>query len=96
MYPESVIKLLREANGVTKEQLPLKDAPGSLPPEVVSKLQASTAGETAAEKEAAAKETTAAPHSKKRFASRRDEGGATSSSAATAPAAASSASRSTP
>ena len=96
MYPETVVKLLREANGVMKEQLPLKDAPGSLPPEVVSKLQASAAKEPAAEKEATEKEAAAAPHSKKRFASRRDEGAATSSGAATAPAAASSAGRSTP
>jgi hypothetical protein len=91
MYPETVVKLLREANGVTKKQLPLKDAPGSLPPEVVSKLQSSAAKEPAAEKEATEKEAAAAPHSKKRFASRRDEGAATASSAATAPAAASSA-----
>ncbi len=96
MYPETVVKLLREANGVTKKQLPLKDAPGSLPPEVVSKLQSSAATEPAAEKEATEKEAATAPHSKKRFAGRRDEGAATASSAPTAPAAASSASRSTP
>jgi hypothetical protein len=91
MYPETVVKLIREANGVTKVQLPLKDAPGSLPPEVASKLQASAATEPAAEKEATEKEAAAAPRSKKRFASRRDEGAAPSSGAATAPAAASSA-----
>ena len=59
MYPETVVKLLREANGVTKKQLPLKDAPGSLPPEVVSKLQSSAAKEPAAEKEATEKEAAA-------------------------------------
>jgi hypothetical protein len=38
MYPEALVNMIREANGVEKEQGPLKDAPGSLPAEVAAEL----------------------------------------------------------
>jgi len=37
MYPKDVVEALREANGVHKEQAPLKDAPGPLPAELSPK-----------------------------------------------------------
>jgi len=37
MFPETLVNMLREANGVKKEQAPLKDASGSLPAEVAPK-----------------------------------------------------------
>src|ERR1700722_4556805 len=51
MYPKDLVEALREANGVKKEQGPLKDAPGPLPAE--AKMQAKgvqPAAETVAEK----------------------------------------------
>jgi hypothetical protein len=39
MYPQTLVNMLREANGVEKEQAPLKDASGSLPGEVVPKVR---------------------------------------------------------
>jgi len=36
MYPETLVNMIREANGVEKEQAPLKDASGSLPAAVSS------------------------------------------------------------
>ena len=38
MYPQTLVNMLREANGVKKEQAPLKDASGSLPVEVAPKV----------------------------------------------------------
>lgn len=69
MYPKEFVEALAEANGVYKDQGPLKDAPGSLPVEVAHKAQ------PAAEKTPAEKAVTeAAPAaSKKRLASQRDE-----------------------
>jgi hypothetical protein len=74
LYPVTVVKMLREANGVTKEQLPLKDAPGSLPPEVASKVQASVGTQQAGEKD-----EPATSNSQKRFAIQRDEAAAAAS-----------------
>ena len=39
MYPQTLVNMLREANGVEKEQAPLKDASGSLPVEVAPKVR---------------------------------------------------------
>jgi hypothetical protein len=38
MYPQDVVELIREANGVHEDQGPLLDAPGSLPPEVAAQI----------------------------------------------------------
>jgi hypothetical protein len=54
MYPEALVNMLREANGVTKEQAPLKDAPGSLPVEVAPKVLPEGGPPPAAEKTAPA------------------------------------------
>jgi hypothetical protein len=40
LYPKSVVEAIRDANGIHKDQGPLKDASGSLPPEVVAQLAA--------------------------------------------------------
>jgi len=40
MYPKNLVETLREANGVKKEQGPLKDAPGLSPAEASTKVQA--------------------------------------------------------
>jgi len=37
LYPQTLVNMIREANGVEKEQAPLKDASGSLPGEVAPK-----------------------------------------------------------
>ena len=76
MYPKDLVEALREANGVKKEQGPLKDAPGSLPAEASAKVQArgsQPAAETVAEKPAPIPSS-----SKKRLANQRDERSATS------------------
>jgi hypothetical protein len=39
MYPQTLVNMLREANGVEKEQAPLKDASGSLPAELAPKAR---------------------------------------------------------
>jgi hypothetical protein len=39
MYPQTLVNMLREANGVEKEQAPLKDTSGSLPVEVAPKVR---------------------------------------------------------
>jgi len=39
MYPQTLVNMLREANGVEKEQAPLKDASGSLQVEVAPKVR---------------------------------------------------------
>jgi hypothetical protein len=70
MYPKDLVEALREANGVKKEQGPLKDAPGPLPAE--AKMQAKgvqPAAETVAEKVAPVPSS-----SKKRLANQRDDG----------------------
>jgi hypothetical protein len=70
MYPKDLVEALREANGVKKEQGPLKDAPGPLPAE--AKMQAKgvkPAAETVAEKVAPVPSS-----SKKRLANPRDDG----------------------
>lgn len=38
LYPQTVVEAIREANGIDEDQGPLKDAPGSLPPEVAAQL----------------------------------------------------------
>jgi hypothetical protein len=38
MYPKYLVEQIREENGIHEDQGPLKDAPGSLPPEVASQL----------------------------------------------------------
>jgi hypothetical protein len=38
LYPKNVVEAIRDANGIYKDQGPLKDAPGSLPPEVAAQL----------------------------------------------------------
>jgi hypothetical protein len=40
MYPQYVVEWIRDANGGEKDQGPLKDAPGSLPAEVIAELHA--------------------------------------------------------
>jgi hypothetical protein len=40
MYPQYVVEWIRDANGGEKDQGPLKDAPGSLPAEVMAELHA--------------------------------------------------------
>jgi hypothetical protein len=73
MYPKDLVEALAKANGVYKDQGPLKDAPGSPPVEVAHKAQ--PAAETAtAEKVATEKAAPAASSSKKRLANQRDEG----------------------
>jgi hypothetical protein len=37
-YPKTAVEALREANGGDKDQAPLKDAPGTLPVEIASKV----------------------------------------------------------
>jgi hypothetical protein len=76
MYPKDVVEALREANGVKKEQGPLKDAPGSLSAQAAPKMQAKgvrppeTATAATAEKAAPA---AAASSSKKQLANQRDD-----------------------
>jgi hypothetical protein len=50
MYPETLVNTLREANGVTKDQGPLKDASGSLPAGAAPKEQAGVRQRPAVEK----------------------------------------------
>jgi hypothetical protein len=50
MYPETLVNDLREANGVTQDQGPLKDASGSLPAGVAPKEQAGVRQRPAVEK----------------------------------------------
>jgi hypothetical protein len=38
MYPQTLVESIRDANGGPKDQGPLKDAPGSLPAEIMAKL----------------------------------------------------------
>ena len=38
LYPQTVVEAIRKANGVDEDQGPLKDAPGSLPPEVAAQF----------------------------------------------------------
>ena len=38
LYPKNVVEAICDANGVYEDQGPLKDAPGSLPPEVAAQL----------------------------------------------------------
>lgn len=47
LYPKNVVESIRDANGGEKDQGPLKDAPGTLPAEVVAKLHAKATTETA-------------------------------------------------
>jgi hypothetical protein len=62
MYPKDLVEGLREANGVHREQVALKDAAGSLP-----------AGPTPKVQEATAEKSTPAVSSRKRLANQRDE-----------------------
>jgi hypothetical protein len=50
MYPQTLVNMLREANGVQKEQAPLKDASGSLPAEVAPKARGAVSPQPAAAK----------------------------------------------
>ena len=43
MYPEDVVKVLRESNGVMTEQAPLRDAPGALPGDLIAPATATAA-----------------------------------------------------
>jgi hypothetical protein len=58
LYPQTVVEALREANGVDEDQGPLKDAPGSLPPEVAAQLAEHPPTLTATPRHAAAKKLT--------------------------------------
>jgi hypothetical protein len=79
MYPKDVVEALAEANGVHKDQGPLKDAAGSLPADAAPKAQAKGPKPTA---EAAAEKAAPVPSSsKKRLANQRDEAKAVLSSA---------------
>jgi hypothetical protein len=83
MYPKDVVEALREANGVKKEQGPLKDAPGSVPEEGAPKMRAKAVqpAETATAEKATTEKAApaAASSSKKRLANQRDEGKVVSS-----------------
>jgi hypothetical protein len=64
MYPQTVVEMLRDANGGEKDQHPLKDAPGALPAEIASKphvISQSSARRAAAET-SASKDSAAASH----------------------------------
>jgi hypothetical protein len=68
------VEALREANGTKHEQLPLKDAPGSLPEESRTKTQVEIgAAESAAEKPDAKKAANVTSSSQKRPANQRYE-----------------------
>jgi hypothetical protein len=57
LFPKDMVEAIRDANGIRHEQMPLKDAAGSLPAESRPKAQAKVgAAEPAAEKSAAMKE----------------------------------------
>jgi hypothetical protein len=80
LFPKDMVEAIREANGTKHEQLPLKDAPGSLPRESKPKVQAQIgAAESKAEKLDAKKAAAAASASKKQLANQRYEGKAESS-----------------
>ena len=53
MYPQTLVNMLREANGVEKEQAPLKDASGSLPGEVAPKVRGAASPQLAPAKNSA-------------------------------------------
>jgi hypothetical protein len=38
LYPQTVVEAIRKANGIDEDQGPLKDEPGSLPPEVAAQF----------------------------------------------------------
>ena len=40
LYPQDVVEMLRDANGGEKDEGPLKDAPGALPPEIAAEFRA--------------------------------------------------------
>ncbi len=53
LYPQTVVEMLRDANGGEKDEGPLKDAPGVLPPEIAAEFGApnqSSARRTTAKK----------------------------------------------
>ena len=58
MYPKDLVEALAEANGVYKDQGPLKDAAGSLPVEATPKGEAKVGARPAAEKSIAVKQKT--------------------------------------
>jgi hypothetical protein len=74
MYPKTLVDGIREANGVHREQVALKDAAGSLPANAAPKVQASGLRPTA---EATAEKPAPVASSKKRLANQRDEAKAT-------------------
>jgi hypothetical protein len=47
MYPKDVVEWIRDANGGAKHEEPLKDAPGTLPPDVVAELHAKASKQVA-------------------------------------------------
>jgi hypothetical protein len=76
LYPETVVKWIRDENGGAKHEAPLKDAAGALPADVVAKLhtKASTraADASTAKTTATSDEKHASP--KKRFANKPQDG----------------------
>jgi hypothetical protein len=74
LYPKDLVEALREANGPKHEQLPLKDAPGSLPGESGPIAKIGIDAAAASEKPDAKKAVAAASSSKKQLANRRNEG----------------------
>lgn len=68
LFPKDMVEAIREANGTKHEQLPLKDAPGSLPGKSKPKMrgQIGAAGANPTQKKAVAAST-----SKKQFANQR-------------------------
>ena len=74
MYPKDVVEWLRDANGGDKDQGPLKDAAGGLPPAVVAKMHSKAAIQAAdASATGSIDEKPAAPPKKKRVANKPDE-----------------------
>lgn len=69
MYPKDLVEGLRKANGVPKEQLALKDAPGSFPAEAAPGMHAKGAQPIA---ETTAEKTAPVASSEKRLANQRD------------------------
>jgi hypothetical protein len=80
MYPQYVVEWIRDANGGEKDQGPLKDAAGALPPEVVAQMHAKPPIKAAnARTNTARTASTEKPaNSKKQFANKPEESNASS------------------
>jgi hypothetical protein len=61
LYPKSVVEAIRKANGVYEDQGALKDAPGSLPPEVAAQLAEQSPVATATPRHLTSKKLTKLP-----------------------------------